>query len=93
MVYNKQNINPEFNVRKSQLLTPFGIGALIDINNQSIIEEALKKQTATNTINNNNVNNKVATNDFSQTNTNHNIANNSTNDATNDASKKYLAEH
>ena len=37
MVYNKQNINPEFNVRKSQLLTPFGIGALIDINNQSIM--------------------------------------------------------
>lgn len=40
----------------------------------------------------NNVNNKVATNDFSQTNTNHNIANNSTNDATNDASKNIVAE-
>ena len=33
-----------------------------NINNQSIIEEALKKQTATNTINNNNVNNKVYVN-------------------------------
>ena len=33
-----------------------------NINNQSIIEEALKKQTATNTINNNNINNKVYVN-------------------------------
>lgn len=36
MVYNKKD-QPEFNVRKSQLLTPFGIGALMDVNNQSIM--------------------------------------------------------
>lgn len=36
MVY-KQKDNPEFNVRRSQLLTPFGIGALMDINNQSVM--------------------------------------------------------
>ncbi|MFC3419049.1 DrmB family protein [Salinicoccus hispanicus] len=29
--------NDEFEVRKSQLLTPYGIGSLIDINNQSIM--------------------------------------------------------
>lgn len=28
---------PDFDVRKTQLLTPFGIGALMDVNNQSII--------------------------------------------------------
>ena len=33
-----------------------------NINNQSIIEEALKKQTATSTVNNNNINNKVYVN-------------------------------
>lgn len=37
MAYDKTNANPEFNVRRSQLLTPFGIGALMDINNQSIM--------------------------------------------------------
>lgn len=31
------NHRSEFDVRKSQLLTPFGIGALMDINNQSIL--------------------------------------------------------
>ncbi|MHC5268414.1 DrmB family protein [Enterococcus sp. LJL98] len=36
MVY-KQKDKPEFNVRRSQLLTPFGIGALMDINNQSVM--------------------------------------------------------
>ncbi|WP_271400962.1 DUF1998 domain-containing protein [Salinicoccus roseus] len=29
--------NEEFDIRKSQLLTPYGIGSLIDINNQSIM--------------------------------------------------------
>ncbi|WP_080872544.1 DUF1998 domain-containing protein [Oceanobacillus timonensis] len=37
MAYNKKNANPEFNVRRSQLLTPFGIGALMDVNNQSVM--------------------------------------------------------
>ncbi|WP_218327049.1 DUF1998 domain-containing protein [Enterococcus alishanensis] len=37
MVYDKTSANPEFNVRRSQLLTPFGIGALMDINNQSVM--------------------------------------------------------
>lgn len=37
MVYDKASANPEFNVRRSQLLTPFGIGALMDINNQSVM--------------------------------------------------------
>ncbi|GGP11241.1 DUF1998 domain-containing protein [Oceanobacillus neutriphilus] len=37
MTYNKKNANPEFNVRRSQLLTPFGIGALMDVNNQSVM--------------------------------------------------------
>ncbi|MBP1042386.1 DUF1998 domain-containing protein [Vagococcus sp. BWB3-3] len=33
----KEKYNPEFKVRRSQLLTPFGIGALMDINNQSLM--------------------------------------------------------
>lgn len=37
MAYDKTSANPEFNVRRSQLLTPFGIGALMDINNQSVM--------------------------------------------------------
>ncbi|MBO1142355.1 DUF1998 domain-containing protein [Enterococcus avium] len=37
MVYNYNNRLPDFDVRKTQLLTPFGIGALMDINNQSVI--------------------------------------------------------
>ncbi|KRN57771.1 DUF1998 domain-containing protein [Carnobacterium divergens] len=36
MVYKRKD-KPEFNVRRSQLLTPFGIGALMDINNQSVM--------------------------------------------------------
>ncbi|MDT2834319.1 DUF1998 domain-containing protein [Vagococcus carniphilus] len=36
MVY-RQKDKPEFNVRRSQLLTPFGIGALMDVNNQSVM--------------------------------------------------------
>jgi hypothetical protein len=37
MVYDKTSANPEFSVRRSQLLTPFGTGALMDINNQSVM--------------------------------------------------------
>lgn len=37
MFFDKKSIYPEYNVRRSQLLTPFGIGALMDINNQSIM--------------------------------------------------------
>lgn len=36
-MFNKKNLNPEFNIRRAQLITPFGIGALTDINNQSIM--------------------------------------------------------
>lgn len=37
MVYMKQDYYQEFNIRRSQLLTPFGIGALTDVNNQSLM--------------------------------------------------------
>lgn len=36
-MYNYNKRLPDFDVRKTQLITPFGIGALMDINNQSVI--------------------------------------------------------
>lgn len=35
--FKKKGYHQEFNIRRSQLLTPFGIGALTDVNNQSLM--------------------------------------------------------
>lgn len=58
--------NPEFSIRKSQLLTPYGTGALIDINNQSIMlaDSAFWKEDESNIIHDVRLQKKLDANGF-----------------------------